>query len=180
MAKIYISLIKTKSPIGRLASFIKRDEVTHAAISLDKNLYTLHGFGRRSSWIPIIAGFRKETYSAGYYGRLKTLPGIVLEMDVTEAQYNKAVQIVSSFARNQNKYHYSITKLISNLFNIEVQNNNSFICSEFVAYVLQKADIMNFTIPLNLVRPQVLFQELIKRQAIPVYQGDMKQYGATA
>ncbi|WP_067842951.1 hypothetical protein [Amphibacillus sediminis] len=180
MAKLYISLIKTKSPIGRLITLIKRDEVTHAAISLDKKLYTLHGFGRRSNWIPIIAGFRKETYSAGYYGRLKTLPGIVLEMDVTEAQYNKVAQIVSSFAQNQNKYHYSITKLISNLFNKEIQSTSSFICSEFVAYVLEKAGIMHFTTPLNLVRPQILLQELRKRQAIPVYQGDMKHYRAMA
>ena len=179
MQKIYISLIRTGSPVGKFVAKMMKDDVTHAAIALDRNLDTLHSFGRVSEWNPIMGGFRKETYRTGYYSRMKDLPGVVMEMDVTDNQYALATRIIKTFIRNKNQYRYSFAKLISNLFGIEVQDDG-FICSEFVAYVLQEAGVVSFNAPLSLVRPQVLFRELLRCRAVPIYVGDMKRYRMAA
>ena len=175
MQKIYVSLIRSGSPVGKLVARMMKDDVTHAAIALDRDLDTLHSFGRMSEWNPIIGGFRKETYRSGYYSRMKDLPGVVMEINVTEKQYATASKIMKTFINNRNNYRYSFAKLISNLFGIEVRDDG-FICSEFVAYVLQEAGIVSFSAPLNLIRPQVLLSELLKSRAIPIYVGDMKRY----
>ena len=175
MRKIYVSLIRSGSPVGRMVARMMKDDVTHAAIALDKDLNTLHSFGRVSEWNPIVGGFRKETYRSGYYNRMKDLPGVVMELDVTDKQFFAATKILKTFIENKNNYHYSFAKLFSNLLGIEVQDEG-FICSEFVAYVLQEAGIVRFNAPLNLIRPQVLFRELLRCRALPIYVGDMKRY----
>lgn len=173
MKNIYVSLIKTNSPIGKFVCRIKKDRVTHAAIALDENFETLYGFGRKHKWRPDKGYFRKESYVEGYYGRYKTLPGFVLKIEVTDEQYNKVINILREFVQNDKRYHYSVIKLLSNIVDIKVQDDNGFICSEFVAYVLQGAGIAKFDKPLNLVRPQTLLDTI---SANIIYQGDMKKY----
>jgi len=178
MQKIYISLIKTKSTVSKLISYIKKDSVTHAAIAVDKDLQTLYGFGRKSDHNPIISGFRRENYNDKYFSKFKTLPGFILEKEVTDEQFEKIIGIMDHFNSNQNDYHYSFKKLFSNAIDKISDSENGFICSEFVAYVLQESGVINFSLPLSLIRPQILFKELIRNRAIAVYRGDIRKYRA--
>lgn len=172
MPHIYISLVKTNSTIGKFVCYLKKDEVTHASIALDENLNQLYGFGRKWSWYPFKGCFRRESYSEGYYGHFKSLPGVVLQMEITPMQYARVRQILSDFMKNSEQYYYSITKLLSNIIDLEIKDSRGFICSEFVAYVLQEAGIAKFDRPLNLIRPQLL----LDLPANIVYQGDLKKY----
>ncbi|WP_127529272.1 hypothetical protein [Paenibacillus kobensis] len=174
MPYIYISLIKTDSMIGKFVSYLKKDEVTHASIALDENLDELYGFGRKWNWYPFKGCFRRESYSEGYYGHFKTLPGVVLQLNITSNQYALVSQILNDFIMNSDQYYYSITKLLSNIIDVEIKDSRGFICSEFVAYILQEAGIVKFDRPLNLIRPQML----LKLPANRVYQGDLKRYGS--
>ena len=52
---LYIVLTRTNTGISKIIQLIKKDEYTHAAISLDKDLNHMYSFGRRK--------MNKEAYS---------------------------------------------------------------------------------------------------------------------
>lgn len=171
---LYVVLINTQTVIAKSVKIIKNDEVTHAAIALDKDLQTLCGFGRKWALMPFIGGFREESYSQGYYAFFNTIPGFVMEIKVTKKQYEKASRMLAHFAKNSQYYRYNILGLLGNIVDIPVYNERRFICSEFVAHVLQECGAVQFDKPLSLVRPQML-------ATIPgrlIYKGNLKRYTA--
>lgn len=177
MKNIYISLIRSGSPLGRMIASITKDEVTHAAISLDQNLDRMYAFGRKWQWCPFIGGFVKETYFEGYYGKFDNIHGKIIKVEVTDEQYRRAEEILRHFSENKSEYKYSIKKLLSNLADIEIIDEKSFICSEFVAYILRSSGIIEPDIPLNLISPQVLLEMLVLHEKVDIiYNGDVKKY----
>ena len=51
---LYIVLTSLNTVIARLIWIIKKDEFTHAAISLDKQLEYMYSFGRKYTYNPFI------------------------------------------------------------------------------------------------------------------------------
>lgn len=173
MHRIYISLVNSNSPVGKMVAKVTKDKVTHAAIALDYRLESQYSFSRKWDWFPFVGCFKKEDFSQGYYRKIETMWGVIIQIEVTEEQYRNVESILQQFISQRDDYHYSLLKLFANLINKEVIDERGFICSEFVAFVLSEAGICEFNQPLHLVRPQVLY-DIFENQV--VYDGDVKVY----
>jgi hypothetical protein len=168
---IYIILTRTHTILSTMIHYAKGDEYTHASISLDRDLNTMYSFGRKYALNPFIGGFKMERLNEGVYQFCRSLPGRVIEVEVTPEQYNQAVTLLKQFVDNRSRYQYNYSGLFNSLVNRASYDQNHFLCSEFVYYVLQKIGAADFKLPRNLVRPQSFIQYLNGRT---VYQGDLK------
>jgi len=89
MKKIYIVLTRTNTMLSNIIRFVKKDEYTHASLSLDKTFETMYSFGRKYTYNPFIGTFVTENFNDGIYGLHRYLYGKVLEINVDDSQYEK-------------------------------------------------------------------------------------------
>lgn len=170
-AYLYIVLTRTNSIVSRLIYLVTRDEYTHAALSLDKDLKEMYSFGRKYSYYPFLGRFRHEKLDEGLYKRSRRLPGIVLELEVAKESYVQAQRIVQEFIDHSLRYKYNCRGLVFGLINKPTTRSDRFLCSQFVYHVLHGAGIADFGVPENLVKPV----DFLKLPARVVYQGDLKR-----
>jgi ribosomal protein L31E len=168
---LYIVLTRTNTVISKIIQVIKKDEFTHAAISLDKDLNHMYSFGRRKTYNPFVGRFKKEEMNEGIYKTSNTLPGAVIEVQVSKQQYEKTKELIEHFINNSNTYKYNYMGLVYCLLNRTSYRDDKFLCSEFVYYILNESDIADLKIPRNLVRPQ----SLLNIEGKVIYNGNLKE-----
>ncbi len=171
MRSIYVVLTRTNTVISRLIRYFTKDEYTHASISLDKELKYMYSFGRKWTYNPFIGGFKHENIDQGAYKFSKKLPGVIIELNVSEEQYFRAKRILNEFIYNSSDYKYNYLGLINSIMHKENYYDYRFLCSEFVYYVLNESNIINFDKPRNLVRPQ----DFLKLEGNIIYEGDLRE-----
>lgn len=169
---LYIVLTRTNTTFSKIIKFIKKDEFTHAAISLDKDLEQMYSFGRKKVYNPFIGGFNEEHLNKGVYKYCKTLPGLIMEVEVSKDQYEKAKALLDHFASNRQLYKYNYMGVLNSLLNKEGYDDNSFLCSEFVYYVLNNSGVADFKMARNLVRPI----NLLNLNSKVTYKGNLKEF----
>lgn len=170
-AYLYIVLTRTNTMISRLIHLFTRDEYTHAALSLDKDLQEMYSFARKYTHNPFIGRFKHEHLEEGIYKQAKHLPGVVLEVEVPRENYAEARELVEQFIANRSRYKYNFRGLIYGLLNRPTTRDDRFLCSQFVYFVLYQSGIADFQTPANLVRPV----DFLGLDAQIVYQGDLKE-----
>lgn len=168
---LYIVLTRTNSTVSKLIGLFTKDEYTHAAISLDKDLNNMYSFARKYTFNPFIGRFKHENLNEGLYKFSKNLPGAIIEIEVSKEQYEKATQLVNNFIENSNKYKYNYIGLIHNLLNKEVCYENRFLCSEFVYHILNQSSILDFNMSRNLVKPATL----LNSKGNMIFKGNLKE-----
>jgi len=157
--------------MSRLIQLFKHDEYTHASISLDKELNHMYSFGRRTTYNPFIGRFKKEDINEGIYKFWDTLPGAIIEVEVSKEQYENAKEILEKFISDSNLYKYNYKGLIHCLLNKEVISENRFLCSEFVYHILKESGAADLKISRNLVRPV----SLLNIDGNMIYKGNLKK-----
>lgn len=173
--QIYVILTRTNTILSNLIGFFSKSKYTHASLSLDKNLNSMFSFGRRQTFNPFIGCFRRECLDEGIYALHKELPGIVIELTVTDEEYKLVSEIIGNFVTNSDNYKYNYIGLLNSFFCIETNFEDRFLCSEFVYYVLYKSKLCDLGIPGNLIKPQ----DLLKIKGKVLYEGDLIQYNYT-
>ena len=168
---LYVVLTRTDTILSRLIRAVKKDDYTHASISLDKELNSMYSFGRKYVYNPFIGRFKQEKINDGLYKLKKVVPCILLEIEVTQQQYENARQLLNHFLSNRELYKYNYMGLLHSLFNIGTCHENRFLCSEFVYYILKEIGIVDLKMPRNLVRPQ----NLLVLESNVIYVGNLKQ-----
>lgn len=169
---LYVVLTRTNTILSRLIHLVKRDDYTHAAISLDKELTSMYSFGRKYVYYPFMGRFKQEEINGGLYKLHKRIPCVLLEIEVTQAQYEKAQQLVSHFISHRDHYKYNYRGLLHSFFNIAACQEDRFLCSEFVYHILKESGIVDLKMPRNLVRPQ----SFMALESELIYKGNLKQW----
>lgn len=167
---IYIVLTRTSSIVSKIIRIVKNDEYTHASISFDKKLNRMYSFGRKYSYFPFIGRFKHEYINRGLYKRCRTLPGVIIELEVSEQQYNRAEILLEQFISNSGLYKYNYMGLVHSLLNVSVHCDDRFLCSEFVYYIINESGIIDLKKSPNLIRPQ----NLLYVKGNVIYKGDLK------
>lgn len=168
--RIYIVLTKTNTLLSTLIGIIKKDEYTHASISLNKSLSTMYSFGRKYTYNPFVGRFVEENLNEGVFGLQKRLNGLVMELEVSTEQYDEIRCLLNEFIENSTAYKYNYLGLINSLLNIESCSRDKFLCSEFVYYILSECGTANLYKPRNLVTPQ----DLLKVNGRVIFKGNLK------
>ena len=81
---------------------------------------------------------------------------------------------IEEFKENEDKYKYNFAGLIAILFNIPYHRPKHYVCSQFVAYVLEKSNVMEFDKHFTLMRPYD-FKSIADLDLI--YSGRLCDYG---
>ena len=114
---LYIVLTRTNTLISKLLQLLKKDEYTHAAISLNLELDCMYSFGRKFTYYPFVGRFKKEEVNKGLNRLHKNLPGVILEIEVSKQQYKRVNDLLEIFVSNSTQYKYNYTGLLYGIFN---------------------------------------------------------------
>lgn len=150
---IYIVISKTNTTLGK---FIQRQlgvGYNHCSVSLDDSLEDIFSFGRKEIHNFFRAGFVRESISDGFFAVHKYSDVAVLQIPVTEEQWNQASEGITQFKQQKNQYKYSLLGLAYCYLGIPVKRKNKYFCSQFVAELLKQAGIELFDKEESLVRP---------------------------
>lgn len=143
MKNIYIVMTQTGTLLSRLIKGYTGCEYAHVSISLDKNLDEMYSFGRLNPYNPFWGGFIHERVNSGTFKRFKnTIAGIV-ELEITDEQYNNLRNIIKKMEERINPYRFNILGLILVGFNIKYEMEDHFYCAEFLKYLFEECNIEN-------------------------------------
>lgn len=171
---IYIMLSQTNTGCSRILQFFTRAPYNHASIALDEDLNSLYSFARQNLYIPLIAGFVKEDISEGIYKIHDNTLCEIYRLSITQDQYEILEKSIQKFKDNEDKYRYNFAGLVAMLFNIPFERQHHYVCSQFVAHVLQEAKAVEFEKHFTLMRPYD-FKSLSDLDLI--YSGKLSEYG---
>ena len=171
MKHIYILQVHTGTFPSIIIKFLTRYRYSHILISLDDSLKKMYSFGRKKLYNPFNAGFVIENIDGDFFKRFDKTKCRIYRISVTKKQYNKVCEILKSFENDKDSYKYDILGLIFKCFHLPITREKYYVCSQFVAEILQKAEIYNFSKPFCLIKPKD-FEHIVNAEEI--YSGLLK------
>lgn len=170
---LYIVLSKTKTVLGVAIRKYLGVEYNHSSIALDESLDKFYSFGRRRIHNFINAGFVVESKNRGFFKVYNDADISVLKFRVTKEEWERVREEISEFEVHDRSYKYNMLGLISCGLGRPFALKNSFFCSQFVADMLDKADVYHFGKDTRLVKPH----EFLKIEGATVaYRGKIGNY----
>lgn len=157
--------------MSKIVRFYTRYEYSHASISLDKNITKMYSFGRKNLYNIFDGGFVIENKHSKFYKKFKNTKCIILEISVTEKQYNKLSNILKNYENNKDIYKYDIIGVFLRPFNIRFNRKNYFYCTKFVKEVLESSNIYKFNS--DFIKP-AYFMNIPNKKII--YSGKLMSY----
>lgn len=154
MKKIYLILMQTNTIPARFIRLFTRYKYSHVALSFSDDCNLVYSFGRKKVNNFIDAGFVIESKNGPFFKKFNNTTCTIYEVDITEDQYEKAVKIMEFMKHNDFKYGYDFLGAFLRYFRIPISFKNRYVCSYFVAEVLEKSDIYKFNKPTYCILPK--------------------------
>ena len=117
---------------------------SHVAISFSKNCNYIYSFGRKNLYSILDGGFVMENKSGKFFKRFKDTKCKIYEVEVTNKQYNDLVKIIKYMKKNKDIYSYDYLGIILRFLGIPITFKNKYVCSYFVAQLLEEANVYDF------------------------------------
>lgn len=154
MKKIYIILMHTRTIPARLIKFFTRYEYSHVGISLEKDCSTIYSFGRRNAYSILNSGFTTEYREGEFFHKFSETVCKIYEIEITDEQYDKVKKIVEYMKERQDRFKYDYFGIIPRFFGIPLILKDRYVCSYFVASVLEKTHICRFNKKVYFIKPE--------------------------
>ncbi len=138
---IYLVVAQTGTRPARFFRFFTGKPYNHVSLSGDVTLSEMYSFCRTYRPFPLPATFNKETVGKGTLGQYGFIPCEIYRIPVTHEQKVMYNNIIKHFSDNRKIYSYNVLGLLAVYFNIEWKRKKSFVCSQFVAYTMDKIGI---------------------------------------
>lgn len=174
MKKIYIVTTYTGTLLSYMIRNISKTPYAHVSIALNEELKPMYSFGRLNPKTPIFAGFVEENINQGLYEIRKNTMCRVYSLEVTDSQYKKLQENISEVSNNRKEYDYDVKALVYLSINKPRQKDYKYVCSNFVADMLEKSDIKILNKPYYEVRPNDFYN--LKELNLE-YEGLLSKYG---
>lgn len=154
MEKIYIIQMYSKTLPSKLIKIITKYQYTHIGICLDKKCEVIYSFGRKNLNNFLKGGFIVEQKEGDFFKKFKQTICRIYELEINEKQYLKIKDYLSYMEYNKDRYKYDFLGLFLRLFNIPVVFKNHYVCSQFVAELLEIFEVSKFEKEICFIRPQ--------------------------
>lgn len=138
---IYIIVAQTGTRPARLFKHVTKKPYNHVSLSGDLELSEMYSFCRTYRPFPLPATFNQEIVGQGTLGQFRNIPCEIYRISVSHEQKEAYNIIIGHFAKNRKIYSYNILGLFALCMNIEWNRERSFLCSQFVAYTMDKIGI---------------------------------------
>ncbi|MFD1851690.1 hypothetical protein [Oceanobacillus bengalensis] len=165
--KIYILLSDTGTLFTRMIKLYTKKPYNHASISFDPYFTEVYSFGRKQPHNPFIGGFVREDIRDGLFTHAR---GAIYSCTATDEQIRYMLDYIKKIEAQKHLYRYNLLGLFFLTFNKRMDRKHAFFCSEFVATVLNKGNVVQFDKALSFVTPHD-FHEVDTFQL--EYQGDL-------
>lgn len=173
MKKIYILLMHTKTVPARIIKVLSRYKYSHVGISLEKDCQIIYSFGRKR-WNTIFdSGFAIEHKNGKFFKYFNKTTCRIYELEVTDEQYKDLKTILDDMTENKHLYKYDYLGLITRYFGLPIKMKNRYVCSYFIASLLEKADVYHFEKDAAFVAPKD-FESI--SNLVKIYEGKYKSY----
>ena len=169
---IYVVVSRTGTSVARAIRVVTKMPYSHASLAEDASLRELFSFARSYTPVPLPATFNPEYIGQGTLGKFTVIPCEIYEIPVTQEQYQHFQEIIAHFQAFRKRYSYSLIGLLRVKMQIEKELSRKFVCSQFVAYVLNECGVI-------LDKPPCLYSPDDLRylpQARLIYRGELNRY----
>lgn len=154
MKDIFILQAHTGTIPGNIIKLFTRYNYSHVLLSLDNNFKKMYSFGRKKVYNPFSGGFVIEDIDGKFFNRFYKTKCRIYKLTISEEQYNSLKNILLDFEKNKNEYKYDFLGILLKLFYIPIERKKYFVCTHFIAEVLDQAKIYQFAKPNVLIRPR--------------------------
>ena len=169
---VYIVVTRTGTNVARAIRVFSRMPYSHVSLSADASLHQLYSFCRNYKRIPLPATFNTEMIGEGTLGKFSNIPCEIYEVPLTETQYMHFEHLIDHFITWRKHYSYSVMGLLRVKLQIESELQTKFVCSQFVAYVLDECGV-TLDKPASLYSPDDL---RYLPDARLIYRGELNRY----
>jgi hypothetical protein len=138
---IYIIVAQTGTGPARFFRFFTKKPYNHVSLSGEVDLSEMYSFCRTYKPVPLPATFNQEIVGKGTLGKFGYIPCEIYRIPVTKEQKEEYYRVMQHFAENRNIYSYNVLGLLAVYLNIEWERKKNFVCSQFVAYTMDKIGI---------------------------------------
>ncbi|NLY79826.1 MAG: hypothetical protein GX072_08055 [Lysinibacillus sp.] len=153
MKKVYLLFTDTGTLFTKMIKLYTKKAYNHASIAFDNQLQEVYSFGRKNPRNPFIGGFVKEDIRNAFFMNSRCA---MYSFWATEEQIQNMKKIIYEIEKEQQRYKYNLTGLITYTFNKPSQRKNAYFCSQFVAHVLKEGAGISFNKPVSLISPYEL------------------------
>lgn len=127
---------------------------SHVGLSLEKECHKIYSFGRKNLRSFLNSGFCIEMKNGPFFNLFHETICKIYEIPVTEEQYQKIENILAEMTNQKENYKYDYWGMIPRFIGIPVSFKNRYVCSYFVAHLLEAADIYQFNKPTYFITPK--------------------------
>ncbi len=170
---IYILQMHSCTIPARIVQFATRYQYSHIAISLDKDCEQIYSFGRKNINNIFSGGFIVQKKSGDFYKKFNSTVCRIYELEISADKYQRLKEKLEYMENHSYLYKYDFLGIILRFLHIPVSFQHRYVCSQFVASILESCDILHFKKDPSFVRPQDF--ESFNNMKI-VYQGRYLSY----
>ena len=153
---------------GRDAKFLRwytEFPYTHTSIGFEEDMDTFYTF--------ISKGFLVESITRYEKPDRPSFPCALYEIKVSEETYNKLKDEVLHYKNNKGDFKYSTLGLVLSFLKIPHKRKNKYFCSQFVAEVLERCQVLTLKKKSSLYFPK----DFLKHNELKlIFEGTHKTY----
>lgn len=154
MKKIYILQMHTNTIPSKFIKLFTRYNYSHIAISFNKTCNKIYSFGRRKYNSVIDAGFVEEHKHGKFFKKFKETNCRIYELIVNEKQYKQLKKKILYMKDHDKLFKYDYIGILLRFFRVPIIFKNKFVCSYFVAKLLEDAKIYKFPKECYFIEPK--------------------------
>ena len=167
-------MTQTGTPFSKIIKRYTGNTYNHISLALHEDLSEMYSFGRRNAYIFFYGGFVIENPTQGTFKRFKGTIAKILSLSVDENAYENLIDCLGEFLTQRRRFHYNFRGILKARKKIDYQKNpRCFYCSQFVKYLLEKAEI----IPKNLLGEVAAPEDFASIEGAKIiYEGLLREY----
>lgn len=151
--KIYILQVHTGTIPSKIVKIFTRYQYSHILLSTDKSFKKMYSFGRRTINNPLNGGFIIESYDGLFFSKYNKTKCRLYELKVNNIQYSSLINILNEYEKEPLNYNYDFIGLVGRTLHINIKRKNHYVCSQFVAEVMEQSNIHKFNKPTQFIKP---------------------------
>ena len=144
MKKVYVIQMDTKTVPSRIISFFTMYKYSHVVLSFDEDCNITYSFGRRNIYSIFGGGFVVESKNGDFFRKFKNTKCRIYEIVVSDSQYDCLRDTIKDMIEHKNIYGYDYLGIILRYLKFPIIFKNKYVCSYFVAELLENARICSF------------------------------------
>ncbi len=173
MKKIYLLQMHTRTIPSRIIKLLTGYKYSHIGLSFSKKCDVIYSFGRRKYNSILNSGFVELRREDLFFKKFNQTECRIYELTITNRQYKKLKKVINYLLKNSDEYKYDYFGLVLRYFKMPVRFSHKYVCSFFIAELLEDANICKFNKNSCFVEPKDF--EKIKNVNI-IYQGKYLSY----